>query len=260
VLSGAVIVTPNTPTPGDYRFEVSGIQHGGNTEPTFTFTVNAATLAPNGSIAGACNGCLRTGSVAASDGQTVTITDANLAALGLNYSTMGLWSKPSDLAAAPNTRLGSAFVFGVETRGVDLPTTGQATYTGPMIGRYAGNPGTGAGVFTVGATANATATFTSRSVAFFTTNSMRTADVGGVITADPNLNLTGTLTYAAGVNNLTSTSLTAGYGMAGQAKAMFFGPPAATAPFAPPELGGSIAVSSPGGSQSMVGTFVLKRP
>ena len=45
--------------------------------------------------------------------------------------------------------------------------------------------------------------------------------------------------------------------MTGEIKGNFYGPPNATAPYAPPELGGSLAVGS--STQSMIGSFVLKK-
>ena len=266
---GTVVVNLNSPLAGDYTVTVGAIPHpAALPEASFSFVAAAASLAGGGSVQGTgCNGCFRTGNRPASDGETVEFVDLNLAAAQFTYSTLGIWRKPSD--ANPALRdVGGAFSFGVLTRGVDLPTSGTANYRGFLIGRYAG-PATDpsgitlpANVYTVGATATATANFAGRSVTFATANSVRTA--GGVSTADNRLNLNGSLSYTAGMNSLTSTSLTSAagvgsYNMSGAARASFYGPPGTTAPFAPPELGGALAVANPGGTQSMVGSFGLRR-
>ena len=145
---------------------------------------------------------------------------------------------------------------------MDLPTTGGATYSGFMVGRYAGaaiDP-TGATLpadtYTVGAMAIAVADFGARSVSFATSDTHRTSGIS--TTSDQRLNLSGTLTYAARTNQLTSTTLTsAGYGMTGTATATFYGP--ANAGLPPPELGGAFKAANPAGSQSMMGSFALKR-
>jgi hypothetical protein len=263
--SGSVTVILNSPDAGDYSFAVSNL----NGEPAFVFNVDAAALAAGAgvTVAGAtCPACFRRTTVTANapDSEQVTITVLDLAVAQMTYSTMGLWSKPSSVPGS-DVEVGSAFSFGVPTRGVDLPTTGGATYTGPMIGRYAGiadGAGGVAAVYDVGAAATAIADFGLRSVAFSTVASMRTPVGGGLSVSDSNLNLTGTLMYSAGSNQLTSTtptSLTSGYGMSGNASALFYGPPATSGDFAPPELGGALAVRNGDGSQSMVGSFALKK-
>lgn len=261
---GTVAINLNTPSAGAYTVNVSAIPHpSGAPEPLFSFQVRPANLGTLANVQGTgCPNCFRTGTPQASDGQTVQFIDLDLAAAQFNYSTLGLWLKPS-LANPASREVGGAFSFGVLTKGVDLPTTGTANYSGFMVGRYAGaaidpNGATLAPtVYTVGATATAAANFADRSVTFATAASHRTS--GLVTTSDQRLNLSGALTYAAGTNQLTSTSFGAGYGMTGTASASFYGPPATTTPFAPPELGGTFAVVNPGGSQSMVGGFALKR-
>jgi hypothetical protein len=238
----------------EFTFIVSGLQIGPFQEPQFQFTVNFvtpagafATLHP---LAGQpCGSCFRTGTA---DGVSFTYLD--LAAAGMTYSTLGLWSKPSTVVA--NTEVGGAFAFGVLTRGVDIPTSAlaNATYTGPFVGRYAD----GTDVYTVGATATAAADFSSRTVTFNTTNSRRSG------TLDLGLNLTGTLMYAAGTNSLEGpvATVTPAHGMSGIAKGAFFGPGGSTvATSAPAELGGVVAVSNSPTTpdKSMVGSFALKK-
>jgi hypothetical protein len=272
-LGATLVVTLNTPAAGAYTVTVSGIPLPATIfpEPPFNFVVSPAnpTLAAGSkNVAGSgCSNCFRTGTVTASDGQTVAFTDLDLTTALFTYSTLGLWSKPS-LSLPGTTDVGGAFSFGVLTRGVDLPTTGTATYNGPMVGRYAN----GTEVFTVGAAATATANFGAaavgpvgpRSVAFSTSGTATTSALGTIALNQNHLNLTGTFAYTPGLNQLNSTSFTsagtgvAGSVMSGTASAAFYGPPSTTTPFAPPEFGGAFAVTN-GTNQSMVGSFVLKK-
>lgn len=81
---------------------------------------------------------------------------------------------------------------------------------------------------------------------------------------EPQLSLTST---AMSINRSSTTSNSFGPGtlttnplvMAGVIKGGFYGPPAGTA--GPPELGGSLAVQNSGTNptQTMVGSFVLKK-
>jgi hypothetical protein len=250
---------------GNFTFVVSGIPiAAGTTEPQFQFTVNLTTpvgFAPASVNGSGCPNCFRQGQVASINTATgaaannVNFTYLDLTAAGLTYSTLGVWDKTSTVQAT--RQLGGAFAFGVLTRGQDLPTTNSATYNGPMIGRYAD----GAGVFAIGASATAVANFGTRSVAFSTSNTTKTLLSGaGTNGLDSTLNLSGTLNYLPGNNSLasTATGITSN-NMSGIGRAAFFGPPGTTAPFAPPELGGVVAVSNSTGSQTLVGSFALKR-
>jgi hypothetical protein len=149
---------------------------------------------------------------------------------------------------------------------VDLPLTGGATYTGPFVGRFADT--TAATVYTVSAAATAQADFLNRSVNFFTEGSSKTPISGpGAGGQDLRLNLSGRMRYDAGVNGMSSslpggiaaTSQAGGFNMSGEVAARFMGPPGTTAPFAPPELAGAVAVKNLGETQSMVGSFALKK-
>jgi hypothetical protein len=260
---GTAVINLNSPSAGAYTVNVSAIPHpSGAPEAAFSFQVVPANMAPLANVQGTgCPSCFRTGTPQASDGQTVQLIDLDLAAAQFNYSTLGLWAKPS-VANPAGREVGGAFSFGVLTRGVDLPTTGTANYNGFMVGRYAGaavdeNGATlPTNTYTVGATATAAANFGDRTVSFATAETHRTAGVA--TTSDQRLNLSGTLNYAPGSNRLSSTSFASpGYGMTGSASASFYGPSSAAS--APPELGGGFAVQNPAGSQSMMGSFALKR-
>jgi hypothetical protein len=162
----------------------------------------------------------------------------------LDYSALGVWTNKMQADG-----FGVA-AFGVATGRADLPTTGTATYSGPFAGVFFdGNPNSG-----VRADASSVANFGTNVVSFGTTNSQR----AGV--ADPSLNLAGSMTFqsSGGVrqNSLRGSVVTTS-GMTGEVRANFFGPASQT--LAPPELGGSVAVSNPTTGATMSGGFVMKR-
>lgn len=175
-------------------------------------------------------------------------------ALGLSYSALGIWEYETSPGANPSQ--GGYFSMGAITRGSDIPISGTAIYQGRLIGTYAG----GTAVYAVGANATATAdyTFTSPSV-LLTTNNTVIVEKGTTtqITRD-DLNLSGTLTYKGGTNNLSGRlTTTPSNNLSGPASARFYGPLAA-------ELGGTFFVSNnpanPGAStEQMVGGFALKK-
>jgi hypothetical protein len=279
---GGVTINMNFGGAGIHRLTIAGVSHPPPSAPesTFSFTITPASLAPGQNVNGTgCTGCFRTGVATDSGGRQVTIIDLDPAALGgMNYSTMGLWSTPSTVLGNTNKQVGGAYSFGVLTRGQDLPTTTTATYSGVMIGTYAD----GTSRYRVGASATAFANFTGsvvqnvsgNSVFFSTTGSFKESLPGsppGPTGPDPFLDLSGTLTITrSGTTNSLSSAVNGitsrpgapgapGHAMSGDAKGAFFGPTATTAPFAPPELGGGLAVQNTDGSKSMTAGFALKK-
>ncbi|HET7832184.1 MAG TPA: hypothetical protein VFK88_04390 [Gallionella sp.] len=175
--------------------------------------------------------------------------------VGYTYQTFGFWGV-EDKA----TGLSSEYYFsaGAPTVAATLPATGTATYSGHAIASYVDaalrDPAT------VMATMNATANFATLSVAFSTTGTTslsNNAPAGTLSSANPGLDMTGTLNYAAGSNTFTGAVTTAN-GMTGNATGRFYGPGIATATAtkvvgAPPEIGGTFAVMGTNGA--MQGAF-----
>ena len=166
------------------------------------------------------------------------------------------------------TEVGGTFSAGVLTRGIDLPTTGTASYNGFFIGRYATSDTTVTaanitvlpGAYVVGANANAIVDFSGAGAVTFST--LNTTISGGGLgpTAESRLNLTSTaipITRTSTSNSFVGTLTTSGFGMAGEIKGGFYGPPAGAT--APPELGGALAVVNATSTQTMVGSFGLKK-
>ncbi len=138
---------------------------------------------------------------------------ANPYVLGWNYQTFGIWNEVS-LTGGTN-RLG-AISAGSPTPNNSIPLSGTATFTGKLAGYYV-SP-TGGGPSLTGADANLNVNFTTRSLNFSSTSTM----LGG--TPAPNLNLTGTLTYAPQTNVITGTLTNSGSTMSGMRQAVASGP------------------------------------
>jgi len=206
---------------------------------------------------------------------TFTYLDPTSTTFPLTYSALGMWTKPTTTGTNGATdsnwpEVGGAFSAGVMTRGIDLPTTGTAFYNGYFIGRYATSvpPATGisAGTYVVGANASATADFGANlgagAVSFSTLNThIAPESTTGLGTPIPysGLDLAATalpITRTA-ISNVFSGTVTTSSTLSGQINGAFYGPPATTTPFAPPEAGGSVAVT--GTNQNMVGSFALKK-
>jgi hypothetical protein len=186
---------------------------------------------------------LLSGSKTATDGSVRTLTILDTASSNLSYTALGAWEY-APIAGATNTNA-AWFAFGPATRPTELPLTGTATYNGLMVGRYAD----GAAIWTVGATASAGADFANRSILFNTTNTQLNNQTGTF--PAPTLNLSGTLSYATGANNV-SGALTTPAGLTGTATAQFYGPAAA-------ELGGVFFVGDGANTKQMTGSFGVKR-
>jgi hypothetical protein len=151
---------------------------------------------------------------------------ANPAALGLNYQSFGTWVEYGPAGG----RLG-VFTAGVPSSAASVPAAGTATYRGFAVGEYGG--------LEVTATATATADFAKASIALSLTDT-----VVGAGLQNANLDLSGTLTSAAGANAFAGPVATKGGGagnapMSGTADALFYGPGA-------PEVGGVFWVTGPG--------------
>jgi transferrin binding protein len=169
-------------------------------------------------------------------------------ALAWNYQSFGYW-----LSFPTNTTLAAgAISFGNVTPVTGIPTSGTATYQGLSSGGYI-DPSGAAFVHAAQMTSNVD--FGARSLAFSTNNTTISPINSAAATPNPALNLSGTLTYAAGSNQFTGPVTTSGSvsdpAMAGNATGRFYGPNAE-------EMGGVFAVKGTG-PQGMLGGFGGKR-
>ncbi|MBP7713063.1 MAG: transferrin-binding protein-like solute binding protein [Gammaproteobacteria bacterium] len=142
-------------------------------------------------------------------------------------------------------KIAGTFSLGALTPVSSIPTLGTATYLGATLGHYVDPAGTENLAF---ADVTATVDFGARSIGFNTTNTHQTAGLA-TISANDNLNLSGTLTYAPGVNQFSGPVTTVGGGvgnapMTGTATGSFYGPAAE-------EIGGGFSARGAGVSGYM---------
>jgi hypothetical protein len=280
LVSTTPTVSGASPSAGTITITVNAITlPDSSTEPAFSVTLDPSASAtalmnsPLDNLSPACTGCLKTATaqamVSGSPSSTVTFTYLDPSAFLLNYSVLGIWEKPTTNGSLAWPGVGGAFSAGVLTRGIDLPTTGSATYTGYLIGRYVTSVTSGPaapGTYMVGANASATANFgAGGTVSFSTSNTNIALDSGGTLGipfAMSDLNLTASMmpiVSTSTANSFAGTASTTTSGLSGPIHGGFYGPPATSGDFAPPELGGSLAVTNTSHDQNMAGSFALKK-
>jgi transferrin binding protein len=162
-------------------------------------------------------------------------------ALGeFDYQSYGTWARsPTDFVIAMATSTGQA------TPANALPTTGTATYMGSARGIY-GVAGNGERVGTTAAM-SAQVNFETREIGFATSNTITSGE-----RSMPELNISGTLRYSAGVNNFSGAVQNQSGDMTGQAQGRFYGPAAQ-------EIGGVYSLSSAGRIHILTGGFGGKK-
>ena len=129
-----------------------------------------------------------------------------------------------------------------------VPLSGRAMFTGKVGGLYVSPTGEGsiaAGDVTVNAD------FSARSLSFVSSNTITTRDVA-TATPAPNLNLSGTLSYAPGSGRFSGTLTSAGGTISGTSNGQFYGPKAE-------ELGGVFVVRSATTVETFTGAYGAKR-
>lgn len=168
---------------------------------------------------------------------------ANPLTFDWDYQSFGAWtsiSNPSGTAAA--------VTFGAPTPGASVPTVGSATFTGKLAGFYLSSTGTGQ---IAAADLNVHANFATRTLNLGSSGTTLTRDfITG--TPAPNLNVSGTLSYAAGSGDFRGNLTNAGGTMSGSSQGRFYGPAAQ-------ELGGVFTLKSPTTVESFAGAYGAKR-
>ena len=208
-----------------------------------SFSLSAA----NGDTFGVLIANSAVGAAVSKDGATYALF-ANPSSFGWSYQTFGTWAT----GAGTGSGTVGSFSIGSLTPGSAIPTSGTATYTGATGGRYVDS--TAASYFT---SANMTASvdFGARTVALNTTGTQVSTNLQSFAAAN-SLNLSGTLSYAAGTNQFSGTVATVGgaasnAAMTGTAKGNFYGPAAQ-------EIGGGFTVTG-SGSTAYMGSFGGKK-
>ena len=157
---------------------------------------------------------------------------------GFQYHSFGVWNETVDFRAGL-----TAWSQGHVTPASAVPSSGNAKFTGQIVGLYVSPAGTGSNAR---ADLNVDANFSTRTLGFSSTNTT----VKGV--ANPHLNLSGTLTYAQGQSTFAGTLTNASGTLAGTSKGQFYGPAAQ-------ELGGAFTVGAGKGPETFAGAYGAKR-
>lgn len=161
---------------------------------------------------------------------------------GWNYQSFGLW-ETGRLTGSGNVGVMS---IGAPTAGAAIPTSGTAVYTGKSVGFYIDSAGHGNTTFS-GLSVNAD--FAARTLVLSTPRTVTTSDFVTKIDA-PNLEFTGTLTYAAGTNSFAG-DVTNGGTLSGTSTGRFYGPSAE-------ELGG-VFILKGSGKETYGGAYGAKK-
>lgn len=185
------------------------------------------------------------------DGTSAALA-ANERDAGWNYQSYGVWITGRGTGSGT---AGAASV-GAPTQASNIPTTGSATFRGSSAGLYVGPQGND---LVTTAYMNANVSFANRTINFSTLNTAAasaTSVIGGNFgSLTPALDMTGTLSYAAGSNKLVGSVSTAGSAtgvpMTGTATGTFYGPTAT-------EIGGTFGVKGTG-IETFAGAFGGKR-
>jgi C-lobe and N-lobe beta barrels of Tf-binding protein B len=168
---------------------------------------------------------------------------ANSATLRWNYQSFGVWNEGGNEGGLIYSRS-----IGTATPASAVLASGSATFTGKLGGLYISPVGEGS-VAAANLTVNAD--FSSRTLGFASSGTTLSRDVAAATPA-PNLNLSGTLSYAPGSNAFSGTLTNAGGTMSGASNGQFYGPAAN-------ELGGVFAVKSATTVETFTGAYGAKR-
>lgn len=175
------------------------------------------------------------------DGSTISLA-ANPYRNGWEYQSFGIWSTGGGTGSGTY----GAISIGAQTAGAAIPTSGSATFFGIAGGRYIDSAGR---YYFTGANMSASTNFATRSINFSTTGTQVTPDLINT-TINNGLNMSGTLSYSAGTNQIAGNVSTTS-GLSGTVNARFYGPSAQ-------EIGGTFSVSG-GGLEGYAGAFGGKR-
>lgn len=175
--------------------------------------------------------------------------------VGWDYQTFGAWQTGRGTGAGTF----GAISVGAPTAGTAIPTTNNATFVGATLGAYVdadGRDNLTAGDLKINAD------FGDRSLGFASTGTEIIDPVTGSSSLEPGLDMSGTLTYEAGINafsgSLASPGRTVGEDvvvspMTGQTQGRFYGPNAE-------ELGGVFAIKAAGeGAETYAGSYGAAR-
>jgi hypothetical protein len=168
---------------------------------------------------------------------------ANPYALGWTYQSFGVWNVQEGLAPDIN-----AVTFGAPSPASAVPAAGTARFTGKLAGLYVSPSGEGA---LAAADLSVTADFAARSLRFSTSGTSLSRNLAAAAPA-PDLNLSGTLSYAPGSASFGGQIASAGGTLSGETDGRFYGPAAE-------ELGGAFRLRAASGVETFTGGYGAKR-
>lgn len=175
----------------------------------------------------------------------VLAVDPNTSAF--DYQTFGVWATGKDPAAAEGTI--GVLSAGLKTPAASVPAAGGPTFTGKLLGFHVDTGGVGR--FVTG-TVSIESNFSARTLLFSTTGTSAIIPSIGVASAKSSLDMTGTLTYAAGTNLFVGNNVSTVGGLTGDASGAFYGPNAE-------EIGGVFNVKAASGVEFYSGSFGAKQ-
>ncbi len=248
--SGAVVSSVSTPsipttnTTVDISLDTAGLLSKiVITTPLSTTTLDKAAGAVFGTLIGSSGDV---GVAVSQDGSKFAIYPYSPTALGWEYQTFGVW----ETGRGTGSGTAGAVSVGSATSGANITSSGIAMFTGVSGGAYIN--ASGADYLTKSLVA-LTTDFSARTIGFTTTSTVK-ALTGSLTagTSDPNLNMSGTLTWTSGTNAFAGTVTTTGGTLSGNANGRFYGPSAT-------EAGGVFYLKPTSGVESYGGAFGAKR-
>lgn len=176
------------------------------------------------------------GAVDDAGSKVILLMDPVHPANGWDYQTFGAWETGRGTGAGAV----GAISIGAPTAGSAIPTIGGAEFTGRTVGAYVNADGND---FLTLSSLTVNVSFADRQLELVSADTITIDPLTSVPAPQPGLDLSGTLSYSAGVNSFTGNLTTVGSdsvsSMTGTSRGRFYGPNAE-------ELGGVFAVKGDG--------------
>lgn len=163
--------------------------------------------------------------------------------VGWEYQTFGIW----ETGRGTGSGTIGAITGGAQTTGSAIPITGNVTFSGIAAGMYLDVAGTAD--YITASSLSANVNFLNRSINLSTTGTQKINTITAASSSATNLNMTGTLTYAPGVNSFAGN--VSATGLSGTSTGQFYGPNAE-------ELGGIFSLTG-AGMENFAGGYGAKQ-
>ena len=239
------VTSTSGPTSGSATVQATYDGAGNQTAVSITGSRSSVNFSQSdGSTAGNLSSIGYRGTLVAVSGNQQNIAySADQNYLGYNYQTYGIW----ETGLGTGSGYFGATSVGAATAGGSVPSSGTATFTGGAGGAYVDSSGV---PYVAAGDATVSANFGTRSVSISSTNTNKLNQNTAAFSTASNLNLSGTMSYSAGVNSMSGTVSTSD-GMTGSINGRFYGPTAT-------EVGGTFYTTG-AGVKTFIGAFGAKR-